>query len=80
MLSSRLLNIRSQSKPITSARPFLRFGMKISIRKCRHKYLYESLRIWTGFEPESTALGLDLPVEFVVGHKMDVLNPGWFDH
>ena len=30
MLSSRLLNIRSQSKPITSARPFLKFWMTIS--------------------------------------------------
>ena len=30
--------------------------------------------------PESTALGLDLPVQLVVGHKVDVLNPGKLDH
>ena len=32
------------------------------------------------FEPESTTLGLDLPVQLVISHKVDVLDPGGQDH
>ena len=50
--------------------------------------MYISKRIyWTSlmvqdwmFEPESTTLGLDLPIQLVVSHKVDVLDPGGQDH
>ena len=83
MLSSLLLNILSQSNPITSAKPFLRFAVKISTSN----YIKTNIRLHESpeiqyhcafrqeFEPESTALGFDLPVQLVVGHKVDVLDP-----
>ena len=66
ILSSLLLNIRNQSKPITSARPFL---------VSDSNFILKTLPLLTA-APECAALCFYLSVQLVVGHKVDVLDPG----
>ena len=66
ILSSLLLNIRNQSKPITSARPFL---------VSDSNFILKTLPLLTA-APECAALCFNLSVQLVVGHKVDVLDPG----